>query len=78
MPNRNCRTTTSRHAHYPPHQHSGLTTHLILSGEFTVTYPDEDAGRKEAFGLGARIDVPGGKMHEVWMGPQGCTYVIGE
>lgn len=33
---------------------------------------------KEAFGAGARIDVPAGKLHEVWMGPEGSEYVIGE
>ncbi|KAI0746630.1 hypothetical protein C8Q80DRAFT_1271495 [Daedaleopsis nitida] len=72
-------TWTDRpHAHYPPHKHGGLTTHLILSGEFTVTYPVEEPGKKETFGSGARIDVPAGKVHEVWMGKNGCTYVIGE
>lgn len=67
-----------RHAHYEPHSHSGLTCHLILSGEFTVTYPDDDPGKKETFGPGARIDVPAGKVHEVLIGKGGCTYVIGE
>lgn len=33
---------------------------------------------EEAFGAGARIDVPAGKLHEVWMGPEGSEYVIGE
>ena len=28
--------------------------------------------------LGDRIDVDAGKVHEVWIGPEGCTYVIGE
>jgi hypothetical protein len=54
-----------------------LTTHLILSGSFTVAYPD-DGPEKETFGPGARIDVPARKVHEVWMGGEGCTYVIGE
>ncbi|EMD40088.1 hypothetical protein CERSUDRAFT_112296 [Gelatoporia subvermispora B] len=70
--------TDSPHAHYEPHSHSGLTSHLILSGEFTVTYPDDYPGKKETFGPGARIDVPAGKVHEVWIGKEGCTYVIGE
>lgn len=67
-----------RHAHYPPHRHEGLTTHLILSGSFTVCYPEDDREKREVFGPGARIDVPAGKVHEVWMGEEGCTYVIGE
>lgn len=67
-----------RNAHYPPHRHSGLTTHLILSGKFTVSFPEDTPDAKEAFGPGARIDVPAKKAHEVWMGNEGCTYVIGE
>jgi hypothetical protein len=34
--------------------------------------------KKETFSTGARIDVPAGKIHEVWMGNEGCEYVIGE
>ena len=67
-----------RNAHYPPHTHSGLTTHLILKGEFVVTYPDDTNPTKETFGPGARIDVDADRRHEVWMGKEGCTYVIGE
>ncbi len=82
---------TDSNAHYPPHRHAGLTTHLILQGELTITYPedgkkeetkDDDGGsgksKRETFGPGDRIDVEAGKMHEVWMGSEGCTYVIGE
>lgn len=67
-------------AHYPPHSHSGLTTHLIRRGELTITYPEDDpkGETRETFGVGARLDVPAGKVHEVWMGSEGCTYVIGE
>lgn len=56
----------------------GLTTHLILEGELTVCYPDDDPGKKETFGPGARIDIDAGRVHEVWVGNRGCTYVIGE
>lgn len=48
----------------------------------TVTYPEDNAKngdvRKETFGVGARVDVPAGKLHEVWIGDEGCEYVIGE
>jgi len=71
--------TDSPNYHYNPHSHSGITTHLILAGEFSVTYPKDDPHReKETFGGGARIDVPAGKVHEVWIGKEGCTYVVGE
>jgi hypothetical protein len=71
-------------AHYSPHSHSGLTTHLIRQGSFTITYPEDNANlhngevKKQTFGVGERIDVPAGKVHEVWIGDQGCEYVIGE
>lgn len=71
-------------AYYPPHKHSGLTTHLIRHGTLTITYPDDNDTlhngevKKETFGAGARVDVPAGKLHEVWMGESGCEYVIGE
>lgn len=68
-------------AYYSPHTHGGLTTHLIRRGSMTVTYPEDNVnGRqvKETFGVGARVDVPAGKVHEVWIGDEGCEYVIGE
>lgn len=34
--------------------------------------------KKETFGVGARVDVEQGRRHEVWMGGEGCEYVIGE
>lgn len=61
-----------------------MTTHLIRRGTFTITYPEDNAARqssepkKETFGAGDRIDVPAGKLHEVWIGQEGCEYVIGE
>ncbi|KAF7511387.1 hypothetical protein GJ744_004576 [Endocarpon pusillum] len=70
--------TDGPNAHYPPHSHSGLTTHLIRRGTLTITYPRDEHPKKETFGVRARIDVPAGKEHEVWMGGEGCDYVIGE
>jgi hypothetical protein len=34
--------------------------------------------KKETFTKGARLDVDAGRLHEVVMGREGCTYVIGE
>ncbi|CAG7971791.1 unnamed protein product [Penicillium olsonii] len=78
------RLTPGSNAHYSPHTHSGLTTHLIRRGTLTITYPEDNAElhngqvKKETFGVGERIDVPAGKVHEVWIGREGCEYVIGE
>lgn len=71
-------------AYYSPHSHSGLTTHLIRRGSLTITYPDDNVKlyngevKKETFRVGERVDVPAGKVHEVWIGDEGCEYVIGE
>ncbi|KAF2707745.1 hypothetical protein K504DRAFT_458224 [Pleomassaria siparia CBS 279.74] len=65
-------------AYYPPHTHNGLTTHLILDGELTITFPDDKEPKKETFGKGARVDVDAHQKHEVWVGSEGCAYVIGE
>ena len=75
-----CDPLRSSNAHYSPHKHSGLTTHLILRGELTIAYPeDKDAGEnKMTYGVGDRIDVEAGRLHEVWIGGEGCSYVIGE
>ena len=65
-------------AHYSPHKHSGKTTHLVLDGSITYTYPNDPDAKKETIGPGDRWDVDAQKVHEVWVGSEGCTYVIGE
>lgn len=44
----------------------------------TVSYPEETPGKKEVCSKGEWLDVDKGRVHEVWIGPEGCTYVIGE
>ena len=44
----------------------------------TITYPNDAEPSKETHGVGARVDVDAGRMHEVWIGKDGCEYVIGE
>ncbi|KAL6719608.1 hypothetical protein ACLMJK_001528 [Lecanora helva] len=65
-------------AHYPAHSHACLTTHLIRRGALTITYPNDEKPTKETFTAGDRVDVDAGRVHEVWMGNEGCEYVIGE
>ncbi|KAL8674350.1 MAG: hypothetical protein Q9168_001210 [Polycauliona sp. 1 TL-2023] len=65
-------------AHYPPHSHSGLTTHLILRGQLTIHFPKDVDPEKKTYGVGDRVDVEGGRVHEVWMGDAGCQYIIGD
>ncbi|KXL51032.1 hypothetical protein M433DRAFT_71789 [Acidomyces richmondensis BFW] len=70
--------TDEPNAHYPPHAHSGKTTHLILKGKLTISYPDDKEPTRETFDSGDRLDVEANRRHEVWIGNEGCTYVIGE
>ncbi|OTB09700.1 hypothetical protein K445DRAFT_323727 [Daldinia sp. EC12] len=70
--------TDGPNAYYRPHSHSGLTTHLILDGQLTITYPKDANPEKKTYTVGDRIDVEANRVHEVWIGENGCTYVIGE
>ena len=61
-------------AFYSDHTHAGLTAHIILDGEMTLTC----GGKPETFRVGDRCDVPAGAAHSARMGPSGCRYVVGE
>jgi len=61
-------------AYYPDHTHAGLTAHVILDGEMTLSC----GGKTETFRVGDRCDVPAGAVHSARMGTQGCRYLVGE
>lgn len=61
-------------AFYPDHTHSGLTAHIILDGEMTLTM----GGKSQTFRVGERCDVPAAAVHSAQMGPRGCRYLVGE
>ena len=61
-------------AFYRDHKHAGLTAHVILDGEMTLTRN----GKSETFRAGDRCDVPAGAIHSARMGPRGCRYIVGE
>jgi hypothetical protein len=61
-------------AHYPDHTHGGLTAHIILDGEMTLT----QGGASHTYRVGERCDVPAGAVHSAKMGPSGCRYLVGE
>jgi hypothetical protein len=62
------------YAFYPDHTHAGLTAHIILDGEMTLT----TSGQRQTYRVGERCDVPGGRTHSAQMGSQGCRYLVGE
>jgi quercetin dioxygenase-like cupin family protein len=61
-------------AFYPDHTHAGLTAHVILEGEMTLTMN----GQSKKYRAGERCDVPAGAVHSARMGPGGCRYLVGE
>jgi mannose-6-phosphate isomerase-like protein (cupin superfamily) len=61
-------------AYYPDHTHNGVTAHIILDGEMTLTMK----GQSKTYRVGERCDVDAGEVHSAKMGPKGCRYLIGE
>ena len=61
-------------AFYPDHTHAGITAHVVLEGEITVTF----GGRTVTYRAGDRFDVPAGAVHAARIGPGGCRYMVGE
>jgi len=59
---------------YPDHTHPGVSAHIILEGEMTVT----SQGVTVTYKPGDRFDVPAHTVHSAKMGPQGCKYLVGE
>lgn len=64
----------SPNAFYPDHTHIGITAHIVLDGEITVT----SEGQTVSYKTGERFDVPSGEVHSASIGPNGCRYMIGE
>lgn len=61
-------------AFYPGHTHPGITAHVILEGEMTLT----SEGQTRTYKVGERCDVPALAVHSARMGPNGCRYIVGE
>jgi mannose-6-phosphate isomerase-like protein (cupin superfamily) len=61
-------------AFYPDHTHAGLTAHIILDGEMTLTMN----GESHTYAVEERCDVPAGATHSARMGSRGCRYLVGE
>lgn len=69
-----CVHSDGPNAHYPDHAHPVLTTHVILEGEMTLT----QQGNTVTYKKGDRVDVPASTVHSARIGPEGCTYLVGE
>jgi quercetin dioxygenase-like cupin family protein len=59
---------------YPAHAHKGAVSMYILDGGLTFWFGEEKIEAQ----AGERFDVPVGKEHIAKVGPNGCTFLVGE
>ncbi len=59
---------------YPAHSHKGKVSMYITDGSITL----DIEGKKVELKSGDRFDVPVGKEHSAIVGPDGCSYIVGE
>ncbi len=60
---------------YAEHTHKKDTAHVILQGEMVI----EMQGKlPQVYFSGQRVDVPALLTHSAEIGPEGCTYLVGE
>lgn len=66
--------TDAPNAYYDEHTHESLSAHIIIEGQMELKMD----GKTHVCGPGDRVDVPAKTVHTAKMGPEGCTYVVGE
>jgi quercetin dioxygenase-like cupin family protein len=59
---------------YPLHAHKGKVAFYVIKGSITMQLE----GKTITLNPNDRIDVPVGIEHTGIVGPEGCTYVVGE
>lgn len=59
---------------YPPHKHKGKVSFYITKGEILMNLEGKEILIKE----GERMDVPVGTLHSAKVGPDGCSFIVGE
>ena len=59
---------------YADHTHDATSAHIILKGEMELIAE----GKKHMLREGDRFDVPANVVHSARMGPEGCSYLVGE
>ncbi len=59
---------------YPEHTHDCIFDHIVMSGSISLTMNGTTHNLKP----GDRGPVPKGVVHSAQVGPEGCTYVMGE
>lgn len=66
--------TDAPNVFYDAHTHESKTAHIIINGQMALSMN----GETKMYHSGDRIDVPAKTPHTAKMGPEGCTYVVGE
>jgi mannose-6-phosphate isomerase-like protein (cupin superfamily) len=59
---------------YPKHAHKDKVAMFITSGSIEIVFEDKTIKLK----IGDRFDVPSESEHTALVGPDGCSYVVGE
>ncbi len=59
---------------YPEHAHKGKVSFYIIQGDIDVVIE----GKKTSVKSGERMDVPVRAKHSAIVGPEGCTFIVGE
>jgi quercetin dioxygenase-like cupin family protein len=59
---------------YPEHAHRGRVKFYVVKGSISMNID----GVEHTISEGGHIDVPIGAPHTAVVGPDGCTYVVGE
>jgi quercetin dioxygenase-like cupin family protein len=59
---------------YPLHHHQDKVSFYILTGSIAFTID----GETTQLTTGNRFDVPVGKKHTAKVGPEGCSFIVGE
>jgi quercetin dioxygenase-like cupin family protein len=59
---------------YPMHAHPNVRKHIVVQGDMTVEINNE----KKDYQAGDEFTVEANTSHAAVMGPEGCTYVVGE
>ncbi|KAK4124953.1 hypothetical protein N657DRAFT_670814 [Parathielavia appendiculata] len=75
--------TEPPNAYCPPHSHADCFLYVILEGEITVCYhADYGTGYSPNVVLTYRqldcVMIESDQLHEVWIGDQGCKFVVGK
>jgi quercetin dioxygenase-like cupin family protein len=58
---------------YEEHTHQGKVSFYVIKGMVSFS-----GGIDNVISIGERIDVPPGIKHSAIIGPEGCTYIVGQ